>query len=101
MVKLYVGDFFEWFGSRKSGAFLILLVQSQVVDHFFVVCRFRGLILDSVEIYHLQLNELTLRLCGGSSATKLKVEEILEVVRQAVFPSRKKRKIIEVVDLLQ
>lgn len=48
-VTFDVDDLFEWLGSRKAGVFLVLLVQSQVLDQFVVICGLRVVIVDIFE----------------------------------------------------
>lgn len=80
--------------------FLVRLFQMQVVGHRVVFCGSWGVNVEIVESWHLELTSRALRLCGSSSATKLKLEEIRGVVLQSKCSNMENRKPIVAVLVL-
>ena len=73
---------FEWVASRKQGVMLVRLEQAEIVDHCVVVNANAGVIIDSCEPRSLVLRKQALRLCGGSSASNLRIAEVRFLVKQ-------------------
>jgi len=78
-MEAFQADKFGWLADLKEGVCLVRLEQHAVVDHCIVIDAKRKWILDSAEDYPIRLSAATVRMCGGSEATKLGVAEVREL----------------------
>jgi len=78
-MSAFLVDKFEWLASLDDGVWMVRLEQHAIVDHCIVVDAKNKLILDSAEDYPVRLSAATIRMCGGSEATALRVAEVREL----------------------
>ena len=70
---------FRVLAARRTGAFIVQLLEEKRVDHAVVVDADNGVIIDSEERTALELSVENLSMCGGDSAQKLRVKEVREI----------------------
>ena len=89
----YMDNPFMWVARRKSGVWIIRVIEQNLVDHCIVVDGSKGLIHDSACRFPMRLSEQLLRRCGGEDARRLVVAEVRELVKQKLSEKRcRKRK---------
>lgn len=91
-VKMGYGDTLEWLEMRKSGVYIVRLVQYQVSDHYVFVCESFGVLTERSKRYYLGLSSASLRKFGGLTANDFSVWEVCEAARQNKYVNRKEMK---------
>ncbi len=73
---------FEWLSKLSSGIWIARIKQDGVVDHAICIdaSKTPGVILDSEEEQPILLNKVSLTLCGGKGASRLRVAEVRELL---------------------
>ena len=88
----FLEDSFAWVLGRDEGVMVVRIMEEEVVDHCVVVDAGARIIVDGCEKYPLELSMDTLRLCGGSEATNIRIAEVSFLVKQRSKSSGSKRK---------
>lgn len=94
-MKEFEKDRFSWL-VKTNGVWVVRLEEKGEVGHEVVVDGKNRVVRDICEEFPLDLKVNILRCCGGKNERKIVVSEVRRLVLQ-----RKKRKLIEVVELVQ
>ena len=65
--------------ARRTGVFIVRILEEKRVDHGIVLDAYNGVIIDSEEQTALELSVKHFDRCGGDSAQKLRMKELQEI----------------------